>query len=255
MTTVDHHEGKPMDALLLLTMVLTAPPETPLDGWFLEAETGMAFSGYNDVRIPGDGGTDFSLTEDLESDPALYFRLRAGRTFSERHHVSVFFAPLRLEATGTAAADIDFNGTLFPAGTELSAGYRFDSYRLTYRYDLVSNDEVTASLGVTAKVRDASISLEGGGVENVKKNTGLVPLISFSLDWAASDKVHLLVDGDALAAPQGRAEDVLLGLGWAFDPSTMLTLGYRLLEGGADNDEVYTFTLVNFAAIGFRLDL
>jgi hypothetical protein len=244
-----------MDAMLLLTMVLTTPAGTPFEGWFIEAETGMAFSGYNDVRIPGDGGTDLSLTEDLETDPGPYFRLRAGRTFSERHHVSVFFAPLRLDASGTAATDIEFNGTLFPAGTELSAGYRFDSYRLTYRYDLVRTDDLTAALGVTAKIRDASISLAGDGVENVKKNTGLVPLVSFSLDWAASDKVHLLLDGDALAAPQGRAEDVLLGLGWAFDPTTMLTLGYRLLEGGADNDEVYTFTLVNFAAIGFRLDL
>jgi hypothetical protein len=29
-----------------------------------------------------------------------------------------------------------------------------------------------------------------------------------------------------------------------------LKAGYRLLEGGADNDEVYNFTLVNYATIG-----
>jgi hypothetical protein len=34
-----------------------------------------------------------------------------------------------------------------------------------------------------------------------------------------------------------------------------LKAGYRLLEGGADNDEVYNFALINYAAFGFLIDL
>jgi hypothetical protein len=31
--------------------------------------------------------------------------------------------------------------------------------------------------------------------------------------------------------------------------------GYRLLEGGSDNDEVYTFAAIHYATIGFSIKL
>jgi hypothetical protein len=63
----------------------------------------------------------------------------------------------------------------------------------------------------------------------------------------------LLLDGDALAAPQGRAEDVALAIWADLSKSLRLRAGYRLLEGGADNDKVYTFALVNYAFAGLTL--
>jgi hypothetical protein len=222
--------------------------------WFVDGETGMCWSGYNDVRVPGDTGTLFSLTEDLDTDPGLYFRLRFGRSMG-RHEVSIFAAPLRLEARGSTDSDIIFDGTLFPAGTDLEADYRFDSYRLTYRYAVMDREDLRLSLGITAKLRDASIGVSGGGERAVEKNTGFVPLVSFGLDWEASGPLHVILDGEALAGPVGRAEDVFAGLGWAFDPTGRLVLGWRFLEGGADVDASYNFTMVNFAALGFRLIL
>lgn len=240
-------------AALLAALAFAGIPRASA-GWFVDGETGMAWSGYNDVRIPGDGGTEFSLTEDLETDPGLYARLRFGRTFG-RHEVSLFAAPLRLEAHGAADSDILFNGSLFPAGTELDADYRFDSYRLTYRYALVERDGFGLSLGLTAKIRDAAVGVSGGGTETVKTNTGFVPLVSFGLDWRASGPIHAIIDGDALVGPVGRAEDVFLGLGWVFDPTGRLSIGWRFVEGGADVDESYNFTMINFAALGYRLNL
>jgi hypothetical protein len=32
-------------------------------------------------------------------------------------------------------------------------------------------------------------------------------------------------------------------------------LGYRILEGGADNDEVYNFALFHYAAVGVTVTL
>jgi hypothetical protein len=34
-----------------------------------------------------------------------------------------------------------------------------------------------------------------------------------------------------------------------------IDLGYRLLEGGADNDEVYTFAFFHYAVAGVRIRL
>jgi len=64
------------------------------------------------------------------------------------------------------------------------------------------------------------------------------------------DKFGLLLDGDALAAPQGRAEDILLAATYKFSDNVVIRAGYRILEGGADNDEAYNFSLFNYASFG-----
>jgi hypothetical protein len=42
---------------------------------------------------------------------------------------------------------------------------------------------------------------------------------------------------------------------YRFNDTAALMAGYRLLEGGADNDEVYTFSMFNYAVFGveFRI--
>ncbi|MFC2134158.1 hypothetical protein ACFLTH_06030 [Bacteroidota bacterium] len=84
----------------------------------------------------------------------------------------------------------------------------------------------------------------------MKENVGFVPLIHFRLLWNFSDKFSFLLDGDALAAPQGRAEDVLAALIFNASEKIELKAGYRFVEGGADNDEVYNFAFINYASVG-----
>jgi hypothetical protein len=64
-----------------------------------------------------------------------------------------------------------------------------------------------------------------------------------------------LLDADALAAPQGRAEDVFLALTWALRDGLELRAGYRTPEGGADNDEVYSFAWLHYAVVGVAITL
>ncbi len=98
-------ESFPAKKILALCFALSAVVlgfRTPLRGqWFFDFENGLALPGYNDVRIPGDRGTLFSLTEELKIDPAYFFRLRAGYQWKKGHHLSIFASPLRLKAEGT----------------------------------------------------------------------------------------------------------------------------------------------------------
>jgi len=215
-----------------------------------DVETGLVFSGYNDVRIPGDTGTLFSLSEELSVDPTSFFRVRILYTLSRRHTLGLLMAPLRLESGGTLDRTVVFQDQEFAPSVELKSRYRFDSYRLTYRYDIRTGHPLEVGLGLTAKIRDASIRLEGDGRRAEKKNIGFVPLVNFRVRWMMTDELGLLLEGDALAAPQGRAEDVLLGL--CFRPNARIGMkaGYRILEGGADNDEVYNFTLLHYLVAG-----
>jgi hypothetical protein len=153
------------------------------------------------------------------------------------------------------AKDIYFEGETFPAGDELDAIYRFDSYRLTYRHDFYMTERLELGLGLTAKIRDAEIGLSSQSAQSRKTNVGFVPLVNFGLRYGSADGFGFLLSGDALAAPQGRAEDVLAAITYAPSDRVQIRVGYRILEGGADNDEVYNFALLHYAVVGVSLKL
>jgi hypothetical protein len=218
----------------------------------LDFENGFVFSGYNDVRIPGDGGTKLSLSDELKSDPVYFYRFRLGYLL-DRHSLSLLLAPLRIDSKGRIDRDVRFRDTVFPANTDLKSEYRFDSYRLTYRYDFYVGESLRIGAGFTGKIRDASISLEGGGEKEEKANTGFVPLVNFSVQWMFIEPFSVLLDGDALFSRYGRAEDVLMAVQYHHSRRLTLRMGYRVLEGGADNDEVYTFAMLHYIIVGLTL--
>ena len=230
----------------------SASDSSPVETFAL-VEGGIAWGGYNDVRIPPETGTEFSLTDDLTSDPASFIRLRLGVRLGDRHTLSLLAAPLRISSEGRFDQTVRYQGVDFPAGEEISATYRFDSYRLTYRYSVYQSDRLRADIGLTAKIRDAEIELTTAELQASKTNVGFVPLISFALCWQMADSWNLILDGDALASPggQGRAEDVFVGMQRALRQGLAIRAGYRILEGGADVDDVYNFALVHYASVGF----
>lgn len=228
---------------LVVTISLTAKLE-------IDLESGAIFSGYNDVAIPGDSGTRFSLSEELETKVTPFYRLRLFYNFNDKHHLGVLFAPLTINSEGSLDRDLIYQDEIYTQGTPLDVTYTFNSYRLIYRYDFLRKEKLQIGAGFTAKIRDAVIRVKGNGISSSKENVGFVPILHFRINWNFHDKFSLLMDGDALAAPQGRAEDVLTAIVYQVSDKIKLKAGYRILEGGADNDEVYTFSLFNYAALG-----
>jgi hypothetical protein len=239
-------------ALIALAAVLWAAAPAAAQ-WAVDIEGGLAWSGYNDVRIPGDGGTLFSLSRDLRPASRAYGRVRLSWSFHPRHTLSVLVAPFRFPSSGAFDRDVVFAGEVFAAGEPVRGTYVFNSYRLTWRYALVRKPRFEAGLGLTVKVRDAVIGLEDAQRRAEKTDLGVVPLINFRILGRLGERWGVLFEGDALAAPQGRAEDVALSLWTDLTKTLRIRAGYRLLEGGADNDEVYTFALVNYAFAGLTV--
>lgn len=221
---------------------------------FVDIEGGGAFTGYNDLAIPADTGSRISLKDGIVSDPALSLRVRLGYTFANRHTVSALIAPLTVYGSGTLDEDITYQGKTFAKGTEVQSIYRFDSYRLTYRYAFIDTDSLDIAAGITGKIRSADIALLSESGYAHRSNLGVVPLINLSLRWNFAEDFSLLLDADALASPYGRAEDVLLAMQYDVSDSVAWRLGYRLLEGGSDGGgNVYTFALINYAMAGVRV--
>lgn len=217
---------------------------------FIDVESGVVFTGYNNVRIPGDEGTLFSLKTDLDASPAAFFRLRVGYTIRSRHAISLLYAPLNVKSDGTIDKQIYFEGVSFPSNSYMEASYKFNSYRITYRYDMVQRPKFEFGLGLTVKIRDAEIALQSEGLAASKANVGLVPLINFRLHWNLNENFGILFEGDALGVKQGRAEDLLLAGTYKFSDHFLVRCGYRVLEGGADGGQVYNFAFFHYASFG-----
>ena len=242
----------PMRKLMLLFMLLT-----PFCGVYsqpsLVFETGLPFQRYNDVRIPNESpATRFSFTDDFElQGPVIPLRIMVGYTFAGKNHLFALYAPLGLNYEGPAPFDINFQQTVFSQGEFIQGFYKFNSYRLTYRRDLLSTPEWTLGAGFTAKIRDARVQLSTDDKMDRKDDVGFVPLLNV---FAARDFKRWMayLYGDGLAGGPGRAFDFFLGGNIRLTDDLSLKAGYRILEGGADVKDVYNFTLVNFAVAGIR---
>jgi len=249
-------------SLVALALLLCAAGSSQAQ-FSLDIEGGFAMPSHNDIRVPRDGGDDISFTDDLKSSPAVAARARLSYTMGRRHTISALVAPLQIGASGTLSRDVNFNGQTFIAGAPLEGEYTFNSYRLTYRYTLVDDSAFTFGLGLTGKVRDAAITLstplntlssEQRRV-STKTDLGIVPLVNVNAVWRVVEGGGLLLDADALVGPVGRAEDAELAVWYDVTPTARLRVGYRILEGGADVDEVYNFALVNYALLGVTVTL
>jgi hypothetical protein len=232
--------------LLLLCIAVSSLKAQAL----FDLESGLVTTGYNNVRIRGDQGTLFSLRDDLKSKSEFFYRVRVSYTIKSRHTISALYAPLETKSEGRVANSINFEGAIFPANTDIVGTYKFNSYRLTYRYDIVLKPKIEFGLGLTAKIRDARIALSSPGLVSEKSNVGFVPIINFRLLWNIEDRLGLLLEGDALAAPQGRAEDIQLAFTYKLCDNFRVRAGYRILEGGSDSDVVYNFALLHYTAVG-----
>ncbi len=60
----------------------------------IDVESGGVFSGYNDVQIPGNTGSSFSLKNDLNAKPNGFIRIRAGYKIKNRHTVSLLLCAI-----------------------------------------------------------------------------------------------------------------------------------------------------------------
>ncbi|HEU4954523.1 MAG TPA: hypothetical protein VFT28_08125 [Gemmatimonadales bacterium] len=234
----------PVAALVLL---LPAPTIAQTSRLIVELEGGPVWQSYNDVEVPNDGtATRFALDELAGTGPWPAGRLYLTWNLSDRHGLRALVAPFSLTETGTPAEPIGFAGADYAAGEPVEATYTFNSYRLTYRYRVLGGDRSTAWIGLTAKIRDATIALEQGPTSSRKDDVGFVPLLHLAGDWYFAPDWRLRLDADGLAGGPGRAIDAALKLGYDVDRNWTVSAGYRTLEGGADVEEVYAFAWLHY---------
>jgi hypothetical protein len=227
------------------------PAARPLNRF--EFEGASVWTRRNIIQSPVDLGTRFRL-DDLGSGPNAAFRLQYERELMPGHELRAVVAPLVIEERGAFDSAVTFEGETFAAGESIRSKYQFTTYRATYRYSVYDEEEVFLKIGGTVLVRDAQVELESDRRRGLTSNVGVVPLLHLSSGVAVSPDLTILLEGDALAAPQGRAVDFWFGARFNLTENLDVGAGYRFLEGGADNDTIYSFSVFHFATanVGVR---
>lgn len=240
-------------AALTFALATIFIPATSRADLSLQIEGGALWQAENSARVPGNSGTKFNLT-DFGTGPVLAYRAYLSYKFAERHEIRALYAPLAFDQDGEFKNAVSFQGTSFAAGVPTSVHYKFNSYRLTYAYHFEPSDSWQWSIGFTAKIRDAEVGLSQGGLAAKKTNVGFVPLLNVQARYFLLEKWNLRFDLDGMAAPQGRAIDFLAALEYELEKNQVYAYGgYRTIEGGADNDEVYNFAWLNQAVAGISV--
>ena len=220
----------------------------------VEVEGGAFWFSENQVQIPGDSGTRFSLLDLTSRGPNAYFRLSGSWDLNPRHGFALTIAPLQAKGTGTLSQTVRFADQNFAPGVSTEGTYKFNTYRVTYRYTFFDRTDWRLRIGATGLVRDAKIELKQGNTSAQKENIGFAPLLHFDAQYRLSRSTALIIDFDGLVVPQGRAIDLALKINHDLTDRWSLGWGYRTLEGGSDNDDVYNFAWLHFVfmSVGFK---
>jgi len=216
-------------------------------------ESGAVWFSRNDARVPGgegsDAGDDIDLTNLTGKGPDPYLRVTIAYAFNERHSLRLLYAPLEVDGTGTLSAATRFRGATFEPDIETRATYRFNTYRLTYRYAFRPWAFWRWAIGGAILVRDADITLEQDDLRETESNVGPVPLLHVYGERRLTDRLAAVIDVEGLGATQGRAIDAAFTLNYEPAENWSVAVGYRTLEGGADVDDVYAFAWLHYALL------
>jgi len=219
----------------------------------LTLEQGPAWQSKNEFNIPGSTGSRVDLANS-DSGPYYSMRLEGRWQLATNHAVKVLIAPYTSSTSFRSASDFTFQDYTFSGSQTLSTNYKFNSYRVSYLYTFNPKSNLRFTLGATAKIRDANIRVSDGVITKENPNLGFVPLLHLEVELLLDSKFTVALVADALAAPQGRAEDVLIKGIYNLDDKWRLYAGYRTLEGGANNSNVYTFAWLHYAVVGIESD-
>jgi hypothetical protein len=208
-------------------------------------EGGGVRSLYNLQRSPGDGGSTFDLASSFD-ESTFFYRLNFKMKTQKNSGVRVLYAPLKIEGSYRYDRDIEFEEETFSQNEKIETLYQFNSYRVSYFWNLKNSKKFLMDLGGTLKVRDAKVRLKQGSKKEMIENIGFVPLIYLYGEYRFDGISFVSFDFDGLVAPQGRAVDAGLFYGLSFSKNLRASLGWRILEGGADNKKVFNSALFQF---------
>jgi hypothetical protein len=195
----------------------------------------------------GDEGTDFDYVESGGQDNLFFVsRFSVDLAIVQRHTVVLLYQPLDLRTAAQVTEDLVVDDTVFERGTGVAFTYGFPFYRVSYLYDLFSDENRELAFGASVQLRNATIEFASTDGEQFKsyRGVGVVPLLKARGSYTWDSGVFFGFEIDGIYAPirganasdndvKGALLDASLraGLEW-FEPSRLF-FNLRYIGGGA----------------------
>jgi hypothetical protein len=227
----------------------------------------------------GNNGTDLNYVTQGGQDvlfPVSRLSLELG--LGKKNTLVFLYQPLKIESQALLESDLIVDNEVFPAGTGVNFLYNFPFYRLSYLRELMSeNDKYKFAVGLTAQIRNATISFESQDGSKFRRNAdiGFVPALKIKSTANFTERIYGEIEADGIYAPVsylngadneivGAILDASLRVGYRLDGPVRAFANLRYLGGGAvgtDPDDEgpgdgYTKNWLNFLTVsaGFAYD-
>ncbi|MCG8687431.1 MAG: phosphatase PAP2 family protein [Desulfobacterales bacterium] len=160
-----------------------------------------AFLLKNQISSPGSNGTVFDLDDfNKKNDPVATARAILNWSISEQYNLSLLFWPLEYRDSGRFNTDLSFNGTVFPADTDLESAYR------NYRADLMFSQKLllkapwtlTAGLGISGQWTHVELSSNSGNLHTEVEETLILPMAGLNCSYNITSNWQISADATGI---------------------------------------------------------
>lgn len=206
-----------------------------------QLDFGPAYMKKNEITSPAAGGTvfdlhDFEQIDDPTTTAAGLFTLYPGGG----HELTAVLAPFESRDKSRLTGDVRFQGSIYPAGTDVVSSYRMFDLRLQYAYDLRLQRPWTASIGASVAVQFTSFTLAdtGGGRFEEATEWTVLPLLYAKAGVYISRKAHIDIDGSSMSTSRAKHDDGGILLKYDVDEHWEAGAGYRYFWRKIDTAEL-----------------
>ncbi len=189
-------------------------------------------------------GTRFSFQDDLGLDEdAEVARLAGHYRFKPRHRINFSYFNISNDATTTLLRDIQFEDTVFTAGTSVDSKLDLTVTNILYTYSFFQNAKLDlgVSTGVNIYEFDSKITAPSTGIEEDGDGTAPFPVFGLRLKWAFRPKFLFGASWDYFEIDDGDIEaqviDILIRVEHQTWNRVGLGLGYNDVSIEAENKE------------------
>ena len=227
-------------ALLGMVWAHPATAQIPLDSFHLGLELGPVWLGQNDGKY-GPSGTAYSArTVGQDQNLFLSRRITGEARWGDVNRLILLVAPLDVTTRTRLDRDLQFRGTLFPAGTVVDSRYLFDGFRISYLREIARWEGGSWEFGGSAQIRNAEVSFAdvAGTRFDAERDIGFVPILKTRWSQSLPTGGTFVLDLDALGAAgipqfQGGIVDGALSVHLPITTELETFLRVRYLSGGA----------------------
>ena len=200
-----------------------------------------------EVRLSSDTlgtGTKFSFQDDLGLDEdSEVARISGHYRFKPRHRINFGYFNISNDATTTLLRDIQFEDTIFTAGSAVRSNLDFTVMNILYTYSFFQKP--TLDLGVSTGVNlyefDSKITAPATQTREEGDGTAPLPVLGLRVRWAFTPKFLLGASFDYFeidkSDTEGQVIDILVAVEHQTWKNAGLGLGYNDVSIEAEDKE------------------